>query len=54
MKRLMLIALALIASEASAQADAQLRHHLAGVEFEVARDPFSLLRRRIVGGERGE
>ena len=29
--------------------EAQLGHHLAGVELEVARDPLALLRRRIVG-----
>ena len=31
---------------------AQLGHHLAGVEAEVAGDPVALLRRRIVGGQR--
>ena len=32
----------------------QFRHGLAGVEFEIPRDPVALLRRRIVGRERGK
>jgi len=31
---------------------AQLLHHLAGVEFEIVCDPIALARRRIIGCER--
>jgi hypothetical protein len=34
--------------------EAHLGQNLAGVEFEVARDPIPFLRRRVVGGTGGE